>query len=210
MCGVTKVTVAVVVIMYELTGALNFIVPTMIVVMVARVIGDAIVEGGISEQLILLNGIPLLGEDEDECLLDMPVAAVMRPAEELLVLPAAGLSLRGLRRLLEGSAGIRGFPVVDSDMRLVGYVHRDAVAKAASSLAASDDAVVSFGTSGGVSLGHLVNPSPTTVRPRTAAETVVEIFRKLGPQVILVASEEDGVLAGLLTRKDILRHTRSH
>ncbi|KAJ2396870.1 glycerol ethanol, ferric requiring protein, partial [Coemansia sp. RSA 2531] len=45
MCGVTKVTVAVVVIMYELTGALNFIVPTMIVVMVARVIGDAIVEG---------------------------------------------------------------------------------------------------------------------------------------------------------------------
>ncbi|KAJ2021883.1 glycerol ethanol, ferric requiring protein [Coemansia sp. S610] len=210
MCGVTKVTVAVVVIMYELTGALNFIVPTMIVVMVARVIGDAIVEGGISEQLILLNGIPLLGEDEDECLLDMPVAAVMRPAEELLVLPAAGLSLRGLRRLLEGSAGIRGFPVVDSDMRLVGYVHRDAVAKAASSLAASDDAVVSFGASGGVSLGHLVNPSPTTVRPRTAAETVVEIFRKLGPQVILVASEEDGVLAGLLTRKDILRHTRSH
>ncbi|KAJ2411671.1 glycerol ethanol, ferric requiring protein [Coemansia sp. RSA 2530] len=193
MCGVTKVTVAVVVIMYELTGALNFIVPTMIVVMVARVIGDAIVEGGISEQLILLNGIPLLGEDEDECLLDMPVAAVMRPAEELLVLPAAGLSLRGLRRLLEGSAGIRGFPVVDSDMRLVGYVHRDAVAKAASSLAASDDAVVSFGASGGVSLGHLVNPSPTTVRPRTAAETVVEIFRKLGPQVILVASEEDGI-----------------
>ncbi|KAJ1820503.1 glycerol ethanol, ferric requiring protein [Coemansia sp. RSA 2675] len=210
MCGVTKVTVAVVVIMYELTGALNFIVPTMIVVMVARVIGDAIVEGGISEQLILLNGIPLLGEDEDECLLDMPVAAVMRPAEELLVLPAAGLSLRGLRRLLEGSAGVRGFPVVDSDMRLVGYVHRDAVAKAALSLAASDDAVVSFGASGGVSLGHLVNPSPTTVRPRTAAETVVEIFRKLGPQVILVASEEDGVLAGLLTRKDILRHTRSH
>ncbi|KAJ2102248.1 glycerol ethanol, ferric requiring protein [Coemansia sp. S100] len=214
MCGVTKVTVAVVVIMYELTGALNFIVPTMIVVMVARVIGDAIVEGGISEQLILLNGLPFLGEDEDECLLDTVAAAIMRPAEELVVVPI-GISLYRLQRLLENSSGFQGFPVVDSesDMRLVGYVHRDAVVKAIASYeAANNETMVSFSSSGpgSISLAHLVNPSPTTVRPRTAAETVVEIFRKLGPRVVLVASEEDGTLAGLLTRKDILRHTRSH
>ncbi|KAJ2318846.1 glycerol ethanol, ferric requiring protein, partial [Coemansia sp. RSA 2681] len=221
MCGVTKVTVAVVVIMYELTGALNFIVPTMIVVMVARVIGDAIVEGGISEQLILLNGLPFLGEDEDECLLDTPAAAIMRPVEELVVLPATGLALHRLQSLLNNSAGFRGFPVVDSEseMRLVGYVLRDAVVRAiASPESSSEEVVVSFGSatsannggSGTISLAHLVNPSPTTVRPRTAAETVVEIFRKLGPRVVLVASEEDGTLAGLLTRKDILRHTRNH
>ncbi|KAJ2503842.1 glycerol ethanol, ferric requiring protein [Coemansia sp. RSA 2052] len=221
MCGVTKVTVAVVVIMYELTGALNFIVPTMIVVMVARVIGDAIVEGGISEQLILLNGLPFLGEDEDECLLDTPAAAIMRPVEELVVLPATGLALHRLQSLLNNSAGFRGFPVVDSEseMRLVGYVLRDAVVRAiASPESSSEEVVVSFGSatsannggSGTISLAHLVNPSPTTVRPCTAAETVVEIFRKLGPRVVLVASEEDGTLAGLLTRKDILRHTRNH
>ncbi|KAJ2815749.1 glycerol ethanol, ferric requiring protein, partial [Coemansia furcata] len=152
MCGVTKVTVAVVVIMYELTGALNFIVPTMIVVMVARVIGDAIVEGGISEQLILLNGLPFLGEDEDECLLDTQAAAIMRPASELLVMPMS-LPLVELRRMLDASAEFRGFPVVDSHVRLVGYVLRDAIAKA---VVAYGGAEVSFGAGGpGLSLAHL-------------------------------------------------------
>ncbi|KAJ2910911.1 chloride channel [Coemansia aciculifera] len=132
MYGVTKVTVAVVVIMYELTGALNFIVPTMIFVMVARVIGDTIVERGISAQLILLNGLPFMGEDEDECLLDTLVAAVMRPVEELVVLPASGAAISQLRRLLDNYLGLRGFPVVDSEseMGLVGYTHRDVVVSA--------------------------------------------------------------------------------
>ncbi|KAJ1885107.1 glycerol ethanol, ferric requiring protein [Kickxella alabastrina] len=141
MCGVTKVTVAVVVIMYELTGALNFIVPTMIVVMVARIIGDAIVEGGISEQLILLNGLPFLDEgelDEMESLAGsashLAVAAVMRPADDLQVLAAGGLPYAELQSLVESAArdSVRGFPVVDNqhDMRLVGYVLRDAIIRA--------------------------------------------------------------------------------
>ncbi|KAJ2725139.1 glycerol ethanol, ferric requiring protein [Coemansia sp. Benny D115] len=249
MCGVTKVTVAVVVIMYELTGALNFIVPTMIVVMVARIIGDAIVEGGISEQLILLNGLPFLDEADIEEVgssvaavretdaggAHLPVAAIMRPAEDLQVLPTDGMSRAALQTALDTAArdGIRGFPVVDNehDMRLVGYVLRDAIVRALGMIGqpgatgananAGDDGRqrVEFGRGGTgigtadavadlVDLADLVNSSPVTVRPQTSAETAVEIFCKLGPRAVLVTSDDGGHLLGLLTRKDVLRHIR--
>ncbi|KAJ2001549.1 glycerol ethanol, ferric requiring protein [Coemansia thaxteri] len=221
LCGVTKVAVAVVVIMYELTGALDFIVPTVIAVMVARVVGDAIVDGGISEQLILRNGIPLL-DQQDQVSGDLSdfepvaVAKLMRPAAQLAVLPLR-LPLPRLRALLADPLHVRGFPVVDDAMRVAGYVPRDPLARALAPLSSLDEdaAVVSFACSDGppsallLGLAALVNPSPVCVRPRTAAETVVDIFRNLGPQVVLVTSEEDGTLAGLLTRKDMLRHMRA-
>ncbi|KAJ2597001.1 glycerol ethanol, ferric requiring protein [Coemansia sp. RSA 1721] len=228
MCGVTKVTVAVVVIMYELTGALNFIVPTMIVVMVARIIGDAIVEGGISEQLILLNGLPFLDEAEIEQINELSessahisVAAIMRPVDDAFVLPAVGLSLGDLMQLLADSArdGIRGFPVVDNlhDLRVVGYVLRDNIGRALGAISAErdQDTPVVFGAGtlesrrSLINLAELVNTSPVTVRPQLSAETTIEIFCKLGPRVILVTGEDGGHLLGLLTRKDVLRQIRT-
>ncbi|KAJ2394741.1 glycerol ethanol, ferric requiring protein [Coemansia sp. RSA 2559] len=227
MSGVTKVTVAVVVIMYELTGAIAFIVPTMIVVMVARIVGDALVEGGISEQLMLLNGLPFADDsDHQPLLLDKPVAALMRAADSsadaIHVLPASGLPLDHLQRILDASsaAGIRGFPVVDNmhDMRLVGYVSRSSIADELAKAPLTRRSVVAFGGSDPLesaasalavfSLAHIVNLTPVTVRPRTSAETAAEIFRKLGPRIILVTSEDDGQLLGLLTRKDLLKYTR--
>ncbi|KAJ1934820.1 glycerol ethanol, ferric requiring protein, partial [Linderina macrospora] len=198
LCGVTKVTVAVVVIMYELTGALNFILPTVIVVMVARVIGDAIVEGGISEQLILLNGLPFFDEEDD--LLDIPVASVMRM--DMHMIPASGIQYSELRQLLDDTQNIKGFPVVDNthDVRLVGYVQRDALVRALLSVRTGDEATLFYfgGSSSGestietspytaeamldgesqrpsstINLSGLVNTSPVTVSPRTAAETVL-------------------------------------
>ncbi|KAJ2402610.1 glycerol ethanol, ferric requiring protein [Coemansia sp. RSA 2559] len=223
MSGVTKVTVAVVVIMYELTGAISFIVPTMIVVMVARIVGDALVEGGISEQLMLLSGLPFADDaGHQPLLLGRPVAALMRAADGAHVLPAAGLPLDRLQRILDASAaaGIRGFPVVDNmhDMRLVGYVSRAGIADELAKAPLARRSVVAFGGSDPLesaasamavfSLAHIVSLTPVAVRPRTSAETAAEIFRKLGPRIILVTSEDDGQLLGLLTRKDVLKYTR--
>ncbi|KAJ2357861.1 glycerol ethanol, ferric requiring protein [Coemansia erecta] len=223
MCGVTKVTVAVVVIMYELTGALNFLVPTVIVVMIARTIGDAIVEGGISEQLILLNGLPFLDEGDSEAannedlhVLDMPVAALMRAVDEGMHVVCCDMPCASVLQMLSASGDVRGFPVVDNaaDMHVVGYISRAALVRAlaASGGPGTSNEMVSFDPSthghGYRSLGELVNTSPVTVRPHTSAETTVEIFRKLGPQIVLVTSEDDGRLEGLLTRKDVLRHMR--
>ncbi|KAJ1734406.1 glycerol ethanol, ferric requiring protein [Coemansia sp. Benny D160-2] len=230
MSGVTKVTVAVVVIMYELTGAINFIVPTMLVVMVAKVVGDLFIAGGISEQLMLLNGLPFAEEPDDQPeLLGKSVVALMHT--DIHALPAGPLPPAQLQAVLDASAsaGIRGFPVVDNlhDMRLVGYVSRTSLTAELASLsssapttrvmlggsltpsALSDDIAFDVSSASVVSLAHVVNTSPVTVRPRTSAETAADIFRKLGPRIILVTSEDAGQLVGLLTRKDLLKYVRS-
>ncbi|KAG0151846.1 hypothetical protein CROQUDRAFT_667560 [Cronartium quercuum f. sp. fusiforme G11] len=64
--GIMRITVTVVVIMFELTGALTYILPTMIVLMVTKAVSDQLVEGhgGIADQMIRLNGFPCL-EKED-------------------------------------------------------------------------------------------------------------------------------------------------
>lgn len=74
-----RITVTVVVIMFELTGALTYILPTMvcpladssltrqIVVMVTKAVSDALspAHGGIADQTIRFGGMPCL-EKEDQ------------------------------------------------------------------------------------------------------------------------------------------------
>jgi chloride channel 3/4/5 len=58
---------------------------------------------------------------------------------------------------------------------------------------------------GGLSLdfARFIDPTPLTVHPRLPLETVMEIFKKVGPRVVLV--EHRGRLCGIVTRKDVLR-----
>ena len=58
--GVTRMTVSLVVIMYELTGGLLYIVPLMVATMTAKWIGDAFGHEGIYDLHIKLNNYPFL------------------------------------------------------------------------------------------------------------------------------------------------------
>lgn len=51
--------------MFELTGTLNYIVPCMVTLMVAKLVGDAFGHGGIAEHLIRMNNYPFLDPRED-------------------------------------------------------------------------------------------------------------------------------------------------
>ena len=55
-----------------------------------------------------------------------------------------------------------------------------------------------------VDLSKFVDSTPITVHPRLPLETVMELFKKLGPRVILV--EYRGRLTGLITVKDCLKY----
>ena len=58
--GVTRMTVSLVVIMYELTGGLFYIVPLMVATMTAKWIGDAFGHEGIYDLHIKFNNYPFL------------------------------------------------------------------------------------------------------------------------------------------------------
>ncbi|CAD6891444.1 unnamed protein product [Tilletia controversa] len=121
LAGVTRITVAVVVIMFELTGTVTYILPTMIVIMITKGIGDAYGKGGISEQTIKFQGYPFLDKEEHAFGISVERVMTRSPA----VLHSDGHSLKELEDKIRAGQ-YKGFPVVRSaqDWTLLGYVGR--------------------------------------------------------------------------------------
>ncbi|KAF2164791.1 hypothetical protein M409DRAFT_67535 [Zasmidium cellare ATCC 36951] len=231
--GIMHLTVSVVVIMFELTGALTYILPTMIVVGVTKGVSEMFGKGGIADRMIWFNGFPFL-DNKEEHTFGVPVSQTM--TTDPTVLPASGLTISQVERALV-STKYQGFPIVeDMETRiLIGYIGRTefryAIDRARRESPVSPNArcffspqegprtaatpsaaapAVSFddmdATAGAMSVdfSKFVDPTPLAVHPRLPLETVMELFKKLGPRVILV--EHRGRLMGLVTVKDCLKY----
>ncbi|KAF9919947.1 glycerol ethanol, ferric requiring protein [Linnemannia zychae] len=255
--GVMRLTVCVVVIMFELTGALNYILPTMITLMVTKTVGDYFGRGGIADRYIRLNGYPFL--DKEEHSFGIAVSQVMK--KDVTVLPASGTRLDRVERLL-ADTNYQGFPVVeDSTSRtLIGYIGRSelryvidkakrtrnvspmahcffrpgsmdsrqhmdqsgvssmgglehgmrrgsiggGIGASTSSISSTSGAGRSENETNYVDFGPFIDQTPIAVHPKLPLETVMEIFKKMGPRVILI--EHQGKLVGLITIKDLLKY----
>lgn len=66
------------------------------------------------------------------------------------------------------------------------------------------DAIETSNGARSIDFSRYVEHTPLTVHPRLPLETVMEIFKKMGPRVILV--EHRGRLTGLVTVKDCLKY----
>lgn len=232
--GVLHITVTVVVVMYELTGALNYIIPTMIVVGITKAVGDRWGKGGITDQVIYFNGFPFI-DTKEEHHFNASVKEAM--ANNVQSFPAQGLTLGEIEDILE-QEDHQGYPVIDEDGYLLGYIGRPELRYVIESKRKQGEVLQSAkcyfapaesmqtkrhqrGHSGdhfnsaasagpsstvasSVDFEKFVNRTPITVRPHTPLETVLDIFSQLGPKVVLV--EHNGKLRGLMTRKDILRY----
>ncbi|KAH0605483.1 uncharacterized protein H6S33_004705 [Morchella sextelata] len=218
--GIMHITVSVVVIMFELTGALTYILPTMIVVGITKAVSDRCGKGGIADRMIWFNGFPFL-DNKEEHTFNVPVSHVMNT--DLTTLPATGLSRANVEAIL-ASTEFQGFPVVTPQGALqpllMGYINRTELRFALDRAPRSgvgkcvftppDNATGSAssgggggGGVGGLDFSQFVDPTPLCVHPRLPLETVMEIFKKVGPRVVLV--EHRGRLCGVVTRKDVLR-----
>ena len=211
--GIMHITVSVVVIMFEITGALTYILPTMIVVGVTKAVSERFGHGGIADRMIYLNGYPFLDNKEDHTF-GVPVSAVM--ATDTAVLPARGTSLSALEAIMATNT-YQGYPIVasPSNKTLLGYIGRTelryAIDKARSTSHIPSSTRISFApppptadTARDLDLSKFIDPTPLTVHPRLPLETVMELFKKMGPRAILI--EYRGRLAGLVTVKDCLKY----
>ncbi|KIX05874.1 uncharacterized protein Z518_03847 [Rhinocladiella mackenziei CBS 650.93] len=112
LAGVTRMTVSIVVIMFELTGALTYVLPIMIVVMLAKWIGDAFSTRGIYESWIQFNEYPYLENKEDANMPQVLVSSIMTRVEEMKCLDAnRPYPIETLQQVLR-TTSYRGFPVV--------------------------------------------------------------------------------------------------
>ncbi|KAJ8867424.1 hypothetical protein PR048_031225 [Dryococelus australis] len=124
--GVTRMTVSLVVIMFELTGGVRYIVPLMAAAMASKWVGDALGRQGIYDAHIELNGYPFLDSKEEFAHTSL-AADVMQPKhnESLSVLTQDSMTVDDVETLLKDTEH-NGYPVVVSreSQYLVGFVLR--------------------------------------------------------------------------------------
>lgn len=211
--GVTRMTVSIVVIMFELTGALTYVLPIMIAVMVSKWVGDAFGKRGIYESWIHFNEYPFLDNRDESAIPDVPVSQVMTQVEDLAVLTATGHTLQSIRDFLVANP-YRGFPVVSdaTDNILLGYISRTELMFALKTAAAeprnlppltdvyfSHQPMADPHTT--LDLRPWMDQTPITLNSKSSLQLTVAMFQKLGLRY--VAFCDRGALKGLLTKKDV-------
>ena len=126
--GVTRMTVSLVVIMFELTGNVNFIVPLMAAIMTAKWVGDALGNQGVYDAHIGLNDYPFL-DNKEEFSHTTIASDAMRPKlgdNHLAVITEDSMTVSDIVSMLKTKSHA-GFPVVvsESSHYLVGFVTRN-------------------------------------------------------------------------------------
>nr|XP_020007985.1 H(+)/Cl(-) exchange transporter 5 [Castor canadensis] len=219
--GVTRMTVSLVVIMFELTGGLEYIVPLMAAAMTSKWVADALGREGIYDAHIRLNGYPFL-EAKEEFAHKTLAMDVMKPRRNdplLTVLTQDSMTVEDVETIISETT-YSGFPVVVSreSQRLVGFVLRRDLIISIENARKKQDGVVSTSiiyftehsppmppyTPPTLKLRNILDLSPFTVTDLTPMEIVVDIFRKLGLRQCLVT--HNGRLLGIITKKDVLKH----
>lgn len=211
--GVTRMTVSIVVIMFELTGALTYVLPIMIAVMLSKWIGDAFGKRGIYESWIHFNEYPFLDNRDDQQPPDIPSSQVMTKVDELATLPAAGHTLKSLREFLSAHQ-YRGFPIVVDHVNniFLGYITRTELTYAIKSSMAEPrrmppETPVFFSHQphanplATVDFRPWMDQTPITLNGRSTFQLTVDLFLKLGLKYVLFLDK--GSLRGLLTKKDV-------
>jgi len=179
--------------------------------------------------MIWFNGFPFLDNKEDHTF-GVPVSQVM--TGDIVALPTSGLSMKNLEQLLAEDK-YQGFPIVEdrTSKILVGYIGRTelryaidrvkrdrsisptakcyfspptSIGQSQPTTPAIISTTVDGMASSSVDFSRFIDATPVTVHPRLPLETVMELFRKIGPRVILI--EYHGRLAGLVTIKDCLKY----
>eukprot|EP01064_Diplonema_japonicum_P018383 TRINITY_DN27074_c0_g1_i1.p1 TRINITY_DN27074_c0_g1~~TRINITY_DN27074_c0_g1_i1.p1 ORF type:complete len:775 (+),score=87.74 TRINITY_DN27074_c0_g1_i1:74-2398(+) len=212
--GVTRMTLSLVVIVFELTGGLEYLVPVMLAVIISKWVGEWV--GGrqsIYELHILMNGYPYL--DPKIELRSTDTVADLMEAQDLKTVAATGWKISDVQDLLE-SCDYKGFPVVNTADKIVGWILRKNLTQAIETARGQHlnisettgivllDGYVNHGEADVVDASWFVDSTPMQISKGTSVNRLLQLFKSLGLRSILVAHHS--TLQGIITRKDVLEY----
>lgn len=219
LAGVTRMTVcnqkliiALVVIIFELTGALSYVLPVMVVVLISKWIADSIEKESIYDAIIISNEYPYL-QSEFKPRKFALANEVMTPVHKLKGI-SSPCKFKEIKDLINSKHIYKGYPILSSKCVVNGYIRRDALikihemieTKTETSRLATRFRFLDFNSSTtdilDSSFSDLVEV-PISIHPKTRIEIVVELFMKLGLRYVLVT--RNGILLGIITKKDVLK-----
>ncbi|KIK61661.1 hypothetical protein GYMLUDRAFT_165705 [Collybiopsis luxurians FD-317 M1] len=221
--GVTRMTVSLVVILFELTGALSHVLPIMVSVTTAKAVGDAMgkdgigIYSGIYSVWIAMRDYPWLPpvDYNDK---GRTAADAMRPYGTLVKIEDGQLTLKDLETLTK-TRDFRGYPVVKG-RDLIGFVTRD---KLTSAVVRALDIHLSPETSNKkcrfsskhfsssdeyLDLSRCLENSIISLRKEVPQALVVRMFQKMNLRQILFTNR--GQLDGMMTKSDVVALLTAH
>jgi CBS domain-containing protein len=210
LCGVTRASVSVLVIMLELTDSFLYIPTYMLVVLLANGVAALFTEG-IYESHIWIKGYPYLQEEIDVTYTERCCDIMVTQLTTIDL--AKGPTIRDLNAMLERK-NFRGFPVV-TDGHFIGYVRREPLVQCLDSMLEklpTDEAFVTFND-----LKEIINQTVMRMVPDAALTQVHRVFKELEVQhVFLVGCKTDenglvqnNMLHGVLSRKNFISYLAS-
>ncbi|KAF9069790.1 chloride channel [Rhodocollybia butyracea] len=211
--GVTRMTVSLVVILFELTGALSHVLPIMVGVMSAKFVGDALGKDGIYNVWIAMRKYPWLPpvDYNDK---GQTAADVMRPFGSLVKLQDEKLTLKELDNFTDAHH-FHGFPVVRG-RELVGVVTWDKLRSFIDSNLSPETASkkCTFSSkpishdSDHLNLSTCLENSIIQLRKEVPQALVVLMFQKMNLRQILFTHR--GHLDGMMTKRDVVGLLNAH
>ncbi|KAK0748798.1 chloride channel [Apiosordaria backusii] len=222
MCGVTRLSVTLAVILFELTGSLDYVLPFSLAILVAKWVADAIEPLSIYDLLTEMNSYPFLNNKHKPIFTSELADIVPRVRKERIidistspVVPA--LSLRTKLELLHRAGELDGgLPIIRHGI-LVGLIPApdleyalDNLPDEGSSLCLmasvptiddSDD-----GSPDPTDFTPYIDPAPVALDIRSPMDLVYECFVKLGLRYICIL--RDGKYAGMTHKKTFVKYMR--
>jgi len=207
LAGVTRMTISLVVIIFELTGALSHVLPIMIVVMIAKWVADSFNVGGIYTVWLAMRRYVWLPQTEFRDY-GKTCEGYMRPLDQLAVINGQDSTVRSLEAFVAKN-DVHGYPVTEGEL-LVGYVQRRKLCDALVYLrlgntGADLDISCTFTSQSnfdGLDWSSLVETPTLLLRRDAPLELAVTIFQKMNTPYVLFSQE--GKLVGMMTKSDIM------
>ncbi|RKP26431.1 chloride channel [Syncephalis pseudoplumigaleata] len=216
--GVTRMTLSMSVIMFELTGSLTYMIPVMIAVMISKWTADAVHRASFFEVMVERNGHPYLDNKKDYIRVGS-TAEVMERGFEVIDVdhPNTVAELTDkLDRLVRNGYPDGGFPIVERDVP-IGYIAVPELHHALSKVKHKGGHVRCYfkrigggtGTNGQVQdklndFTAYMDRAPLSVSQSASMELVMEMFAKLGVRYLCVVRH--GRYVGMIHKKRLLAY----
>ncbi|KAF9049790.1 chloride channel [Panaeolus papilionaceus] len=228
--GVTRTTVSLAVIMFELTDTLTYAVPVMLSVLVAKTVADALEPKGIYDLVIELNQLPYLDSKHEYLWGSLQINDVISREVDVIRVDQKN-TVTDLKELLASStADDNGFPILrgdanDAGLRMVGYIGVNELEHALSLVAEDPEGEVIFRTAfshhlasssvsslqeTGMTASDLnldlldftpyMDQAPLTMANNSPMELLHQFFVKLGARYVVI-TDVDGLYDGVIDKK---------
>ena len=230
LAGVSRMTISLAVIMFELTGELEFIVPNMIGIMVAKWVADALEKEGVYDLAQTVLGHPFLDLDASlalvlrerylveelippeqtmrEITVEVPTAGLVPKtllAEKLGQLQRRGLMDAGLVLVNKGTGMLLGYLAegeLDFGLNEMGKAYPANASVRLIQLAEYLEVQVEGEGEGEViDMTAFIDRTPLNICATAPMEYAVEMFGKLGLRHLMVTEESTGKLVGVIIKK---------